>query len=98
MPWALLDRVAEEPGRGQPLAGAAVPRYFTLPGLGALIEGAGLRPGAAHGVQVFADLVPSVLVDADPGAAEALRSLEAAAATYPPLRDIAARLHILGRR
>jgi SAM-dependent methyltransferase len=95
---ALLDHAAEEPGRGQPPAGAAVPRYFTLPGLGALIEGAGLYPGAAHGVQVFADLVPSVLVDADPGAAEALRSLEAAAATYPPLRDIAARLHILGRR
>ncbi len=95
---ALLDRVAEEPGRGQPLAGAAIPRYFTLPGLGALIEGAGLYPGAAHGVQVFADLVPSVLVDADPGAAGELRSLEAAAATYPPLRDIATRLHILGRR
>jgi hypothetical protein len=75
-----------------------VPRYFTLPGLGALIEGAGLAPGAAHGVQIFADLVPSALVDADPGAAEALRSLDAAAATYPPLRDIAARLHILGRR
>ena len=95
---ALLDGAAEEHDRGQPLAGAAVPRYFTLPGLSALIEGAGLYPGAAHGVQVFADLVPSVLVDADPGAAEALRSLEAAAATYPPLRDVAARLHILGRR
>jgi S-adenosylmethionine-dependent methyltransferase len=95
---ALLGRAGEEPGAGQPPAGAAVPRYFTLPGLCALIEGAGLCPGAAHGVQVFADLVPSVLVDADPGAAEALRSLEAAAATYPPLRDIAARLHILGRR
>ena len=101
---ALLDREVgqpghgREPGRGQGRAPAAVPRYFTLPGLGALIEGAGLFPGAAHGVQIFADLVPSVLVDADPGAAEALRSLDAAAAAYPPLRDIAARLHILGRR
>jgi S-adenosylmethionine-dependent methyltransferase len=92
---ALLDREVGQPGPGRP---PAVPRYFTLPGLGALIEGAGLFPGAAHGVQIFADLVPSVLVDADPGAAEALRSLDAAAATYPPLRDIAARLHILGRR
>ncbi len=100
---ALLDREVGQPGpgRGQGLGPGrppAVPRYFTLPGLGALIEGAGLFPGAAHGVQIFADLVPSVLVDADPGAAEALRSLDAAAATYPPLRDIAARLHILGRR
>ena len=97
---ALLDREVGQSGpeRGPARAPGAVPRYFTLPGLGALIEGAGLFPGAAHGVQVFADLVPSVLVDADPGAAEALRSLDAAAATYPPLRDIAARLHILGRR
>jgi S-adenosylmethionine-dependent methyltransferase len=96
---ALLDREVGRPGPGRGQGRPpAVPRYFTLPGLGALIEGAGLVPGAAHGVQIFADLVPSVLVDADPGAAEALRSLDAAAATYPPLRDIAARLHILGRR
>jgi S-adenosylmethionine-dependent methyltransferase len=100
---ALLDREVGQPGPGRgpgrgPGGPPAVPRYFTLPGLGALIEGAGLFPGAAHGVQIFTDLVPSVLVDADPGAAEALRSLDAAAATYPPLRDIAARLHILGRR
>ena len=95
---ALLDRARGQSEPGRVPAGAPVPHYFTLPGLGALIEGAGLYPGAAHGVQVFADLVPSVLVDADPGAAEALRSLEAAAATYPPLRDIAARLHILGGR
>ena len=96
---ALLDREVGQlgPGRG-PGRPPAVPRYFTLPGLAALIEGAGLVPGAAHGVQIFADLVPSVLVDADPGAAEALRALDATAATYPPLRDIAARLHILGRR
>ena len=91
---ALLDGAAGPAGP----PGAAVPRYFTLPGLTALIEGAGLQPGAAHGVSIFADLVPSVLVDAEPGAAEALRALETAAATYPPLRDIAAKLHVLGRR
>ena len=91
---ALLDHAAG----ANPAAAEVSPRAFTLPGLTALLEGAGLQPGAAHGVQVFADLVPSVLVDADPGAAEALRSLETAAATYPPLRDIAAKLHMLGRR
>ena len=74
------------------------PRRFTLPGLVALIEAAGLVPGAAHGAEIFGGLVPSALVDADPGAAESLRALEAAAATYPALRDIAAKLHVLGRR
>ncbi|HEY0719177.1 MAG TPA: class I SAM-dependent methyltransferase [Streptosporangiaceae bacterium] len=74
------------------------PRRFTLPGLVALIESAGLTPGAAHGAEIFGGLVPSVLADADPGAAESLRALEAAAATYPALRDIAAKLHVLGRR
>ena len=78
--------------------GSAGPRRFTLPGLAALIEAAGLTPGAAHGVEIFGALVPSGLADADPGAAESLRALEAAAATYPALRDIAAKLHVLGRR
>ena len=74
------------------------PRRFTLAGLTALIEGAGLRPGQAHGVRIFSGLVPAALVDGDPGSAEALRALEAAAALTPPLRDIAAQLHILGYR
>ncbi|HYZ51891.1 MAG TPA: methyltransferase domain-containing protein [Streptosporangiaceae bacterium] len=89
-----MDREGEsagEPGEGKP-------RRFTLSGLSALIEAAGLHPGAAHGVRIFADLVPSALVDADPGAADALRSLETAAAAHPAFRDIAAQLHVLGRR
>jgi S-adenosylmethionine-dependent methyltransferase len=73
-------------------------RRFTLPELTSLIEGAGLRAGQAHGVRIFASLVPAALVDGDPGSAEALRALEAAAAVNPPLRDIAAQLHILGHR
>jgi SAM-dependent methyltransferase len=97
---ALLDEAVHGPARagvaGKPADGG--PRRFTLPGLAALIEGAGLHPGAAHGVRIFADLVPSALVDADPGAVDALRSLEAAAAAHPPLRDIAAHLHVLGHR
>ena len=76
----------------------AAPRRFTLPGLVTLIESAGLSAGAAHGAEIFGGLVPSALAEADPGAAESLRALEAAAATYPALRDIAAKLHVLGRR
>jgi S-adenosylmethionine-dependent methyltransferase len=74
------------------------PRRFTLPELTALVEGAGLRPGQAHGLRIFAGLVPSTLADGDPGAATGLIALERAAAAYPPLRDIAAQLHLLGHR
>jgi 2-polyprenyl-3-methyl-5-hydroxy-6-metoxy-1,4-benzoquinol methylase len=71
-------------------------RWFTLPELTALIEGAGLRVGEAQGIRVFAGLLPGA--GADPNAADALRDLEAAAAGYPALRDIAARLHVVAFR
>ena len=80
--------------RGQ--GGLTEHRRFTLAGLTALIEGAGLRAGDAHGVRIFAGLLPGA--GADPATADALRDLEAAAAGYPALRDIAARLHIFGHR
>jgi S-adenosylmethionine-dependent methyltransferase len=75
-----------------------LPRRFTLPELTALIEGAGMRAGKAHGLRIFGGLVPGALVDGEPGAAAGLLALESAAATYPPLRDIAAQLHLLGHR
>jgi hypothetical protein len=78
--------------------GSGPPRRFTLPALTALIEGAGLRAGEAHGLRIFSGLVPGALLDADAGGTEALRALEAAAAVTPPLRDIAAQLHVLGHR
>jgi S-adenosylmethionine-dependent methyltransferase len=71
-------------------------RRFTLAELTALIEGTGLRAGDAHGVRIFAGLLPGV--GADAATADALRDLEEAAADYPALRDIAARLHIFGHR
>jgi hypothetical protein len=77
---------------------SGLPRRFTLPGLTALVEAAGLRAGEAHGLRIFSGLVPGVLLDTDAGGAEALRALEAAAAAAPPLRDIAAQLHLLGHR
>jgi len=82
-------------GRGRPGAG---PRRFTLAGVTGLIEEAGLRPGAALGVRVFADLVPRVVADADPGAAKALEGLELAAAAHPAFHDFAAQVHVLGYR
>ena len=47
-------------------------------------------------MRIFAGLLPGA--GADPATADALRDLEAAAAGYPALRDIAARLHIFGHR
>lgn len=77
-------------------AGTSAVRRFTLPELTALIEGAGLRAGEAHGIRIFSSLLPGA--GADPATADALRELEEAAATCPPLRDIATRLHVLGSR
>ncbi|MGH3184256.1 MAG: SAM-dependent methyltransferase, partial [Streptosporangiaceae bacterium] len=82
-------------------AAASTPHRFTLPELTALLEQAGLHAGEAHGLRIFTGLVPGALLDADAGGAggtEALRALEAAAAVTPPLRDIAAQLHVLGHR
>jgi S-adenosylmethionine-dependent methyltransferase len=73
-------------------------RRFTLAGVTGLIEEAGLRPGGALGVRVFTDLVPRVVADADPGAAEALQALEQAVSVHPAFHDYAAQFHVLGYR
>jgi S-adenosylmethionine-dependent methyltransferase len=91
---ALAGKYAEAramlPGLGEPSG------RITLPELTALLEGAGLRVGDSRGIRIFSSLLPGA--EADPAAAEALRELEEAAAAYPPLRDIAARLHVIAYR
>ncbi|MFB7059162.1 methyltransferase [Streptomyces vinaceus] len=77
-------------------AGDPVPRRFTAEQLAALVGGAGLEVGPVHGVRVFADLVPGVLVDTEPGAVEALLRLEEAAAELPAFHAVATQLHVLG--
>ena len=90
-------------GTGQ-LAGASAeggppqPRRFTLAAVVGLIEGAGLRAGSAHGVRVFADLVPGMSAETDPSAADALLALEQAASAHPAFHDIATQFHIVGYR
>jgi S-adenosylmethionine-dependent methyltransferase len=84
-------------GSGEP-ARMTGPRRFTLASVVGLIEGAGLRAGRAHGVRVFADLVPGMFADADPGAADALLALEQAASAHPAFHDIATQFHIVGYR
>jgi 2-polyprenyl-3-methyl-5-hydroxy-6-metoxy-1,4-benzoquinol methylase len=74
-----------------------VPRRFTRETLTELLAAAGLTVTETHGVRVFADLIPSRMVDAEPQAARALVALEQAAAAHPALRDIAAQLHLVAR-
>ena len=96
-----LDGAAGEHTAGEHTADehtAGRPRRFTLAGVAGLIEAAGLRPGAAHGVRVFADLVPGIFADGDPGAAEALLALERAASAHPAFHDLATQFHVLGYR
>jgi SAM-dependent methyltransferase len=91
------------PGLSEPAAGgrgpaSTGPRRFTLAGVTSLIEQAGLRPGPALGVRVFADLVPRVVADVDPGAEHALQGLELAVSAHPAFHDFAAQFHVLGYR
>lgn len=80
-------------GEGDP-----VPRRFTVELLTELVDKAGVDVGAIHGVRVFSDLVPGVLVDTQPGALDALLKLEAAAAELPSFHSVASQLHLLGEK
>ncbi|MFF6956052.1 methyltransferase domain-containing protein [Streptomyces sp. NPDC088197] len=78
--------------------GDSLPRRYTADQLTRLVTDAGLRAAAVHGIRVFADLVPGVLVDTEPGALEALLRLELAAAEEPGFHSVATQLHVLGER
>lgn len=75
-----------------------LPRRFTEPDLGALLDAAGFTERATHGIRIFADLVHGALVDIEPGNAEALLALEEAAAEHPAFRAVATQLHVLAGR
>jgi S-adenosylmethionine-dependent methyltransferase len=79
-------------------AGDPLPRRFTADQLIALIGRHGLRLRAVHGIRSFADLVPGALVDAEPGAADALLALERVTANHADFLAIATQLHVLATR
>ena len=86
---ALLDgQPTGEPPAGQP-------RRFTAEEISALLRRAGFRDVTLHGVRVFGDVVPGSLVDLEPGAAEALASLERAVADRAEYLTLAAQIHAL---
>ncbi len=86
---ALLADEDPAPGRARPAR-----RRFDPAELLALVQGAGLEPGAWRGVAVVADLLDAAS-GADPAA---VRALELALAGTSPYRDVAAGLHVLATR
>ena len=76
-------------------AGDGVARRWTPEQVTALVEAAGLRVDQVHGVRVVADLVPSAVLDSEPGAVAALLALERTLSSRSPFRDLATQLHVL---
>ncbi|MFC4907904.1 methyltransferase domain-containing protein [Actinomadura gamaensis] len=74
-----------------------VPRRFTRETLAELAGRAGLTARELHGVRIFADLVPSALLD-ETGATDDLLALERAASVHPVLRELATQLHLVAER
>ena len=63
-----------------------------------LLVDAGLAVAQLPQVRVVADLVPSAVLDVEPGAAAALVALERALSTRLPFRDLATQLHVLATK
>ena len=74
------------------------PHRFTAEEVTALLSGAGLEQVELHAIRVFGDLVPSSLVDLEPGAAAALAELERAVADRPEYLTLATQIHALAVR
>jgi SAM-dependent methyltransferase len=90
---ALLADPSGTAGPGDPLA-----RRFVPAELDRLVTGAGFEIRSSHGVRVFADTVPTALVDIDPRAVDDLVALERAAAEDPSYATLATQLHVLAVR
>lgn len=94
---ALLD----EPDGVLTEDGEALLRRFDSAGLHALLAGTGLAVELLQGDGVVADALPGTALESADAAASWDRELaefEAVAASTPPLRDVATRLHALARR
>lgn len=88
--------VAQDLLEGHPPVGS--PHRFTAQETTALLSGAGFSDIDLHAVRVFTDLVPSSLVDLEPGAATALADLERAVAARPEFLTLATQVHALATR
>ena len=71
---------------------------LTAEELAQLLGAAGFTATTTHGIRVFADLVPSSLLDLEPGASAALLELERAVADRPEYLTLASQLHVIATR
>lgn len=88
--FAQARELLDGPGSGE--------RRFTAEEIDGLLRDGGFTVEEIHGVRVFSDLVPSTLLDLEPGAVSGLLDLERAVADRPEYRTTAAQLHLLARR
>ena len=91
---SLLETGSTDSADGSAGAG----RRFTADEVTAALDAAGLDTEALQGVRVFVDLVPSSLVDLEPGAAQALVELERAVADRPEYLTLATQVHAVATR
>lgn len=77
---------------------ATPPHRFTADEVTSLLAEAGFGGVTLHAIRVFSDLVPSSLVDLEPGAAAALADLERAVAERPEYLTLATQIHALATR
>jgi ubiquinone/menaquinone biosynthesis C-methylase UbiE len=73
-------------------------RRFTADEVRRLLDDGGFEVVAMHAVRVFTDLVPSALLDLEPGAVDGLLDLERAVADRPEYLTLAAQIHALATR
>jgi S-adenosylmethionine-dependent methyltransferase len=73
------------------------PRRFVVAELDDLLTTHGFTPVATGGVRVFADLVPSAIVDTEPGARDALYALERLLGSSSEFTPFSAGLHTIAR-
>ncbi|MGI9084514.1 MAG: class I SAM-dependent methyltransferase [Aeromicrobium sp.] len=76
---------------------AAGPRRFVVDEVTALLTAHGFRPVQTNALRVFADLVPSAMVDVEPGARDRLFALERLVRTAPDLTALSGGLQSIAR-
>lgn len=75
-----------------------IARRWTPAGIIAQVAATGLEVEQVHGVRTVSDLVPSAVLDTEPGATAALLALERMLSDRSPFRDLATQLHVLARK